>query len=196
MTKRPQPRRRGFTLAELAVVLAVVAVAIGLALPNLHAMVRHQRLRVAAGDLFAAVNLARAQALARGHRVKLMPRDAAGADWGAGWIVFADRDGDGVRGEGDELIHEHGPLAPEIAIGFAFSHSAPPWYIAYNGAGRGCSDTNSAAARWGTLSLSLRGEGGGAGRRITINMLGRARLCDPDRDASCGAPAASPEAEP
>lgn len=181
--------------------LAVAALAAGLALPNLHAMVRHQRLRVAAGELFAAVNLARAQALARGHRVKLMPREVAGAgagaDWRAGWIVFADRDGDGVRGDDEEVILEHGPLAPDIVIGFAFSHSAPPWYIAYNGAGRGCSDTNSAAARWGTLSLSLRGDGdGGASRRITINMLGRARLCDPARDAACSGPAASPETEP
>jgi type IV fimbrial biogenesis protein FimT len=71
---------------------------------------------------------------------------------------------------------------------FAFTASAPPQHIAYNGAGRGCSAGNGAAARSGTLSLFH----GGAIRRIKINMLGRARLCDPARDAGCDGAAAPP----
>jgi type IV fimbrial biogenesis protein FimT len=48
--------------------------------------------------------------------------------------------------------------------------------------GRSCSDTSSMAARFGTLSLFQ----GRHTRRIKINMLGRARICDPARDgASC-----------
>jgi type IV fimbrial biogenesis protein FimT len=193
MAVRSGQRASGFTLPELAVVLGVAAVVLAVAVPDLRDLLQRQRLRAAAADLFGAVNLARAQALARGHKVKLVPRDPQGIDWRTGWTVFADGDGDGLRGPGDEVIAEHGPLAPGIRIAFAFTQPAPPYYIAYNGAGRGCLDANGAAARWGTLTLSLAGsegsEGGGV-RRITINMLGRARLCDPARDAACTGPPA------
>ncbi len=182
-------RPAGVTLPELCIVLAVSAIVLAIAVPNLRDLVRTQQLKAATGDLFAAIDLARAQALARGRHVKVVPRDPLGADWRQGWQVLGDpdrdRDGGGQPGEG-ELIAEHGPLAPGIAIDFAFTNVARPYYIAYNGAGRSCADGNSAAARWGTVSLFH----GGHIRRIKINMLGRARVCDPARDAGCdGAPA-------
>lgn len=181
-------RKRGTSLIELMAVLAVLGVALALAAPDLGALVRVQQLKSASGELFSAVGLARAQALARGRVVVLAPRDAAGRDWRSGWTVFVDRDGDGRPGPGEERILEHGPLAPGMAADFAFTSTAPPQYIAYNGAGRGCSAGNGAVSRLGTLSLFH----GGAIRRIKINMLGRARLCDPARDAGCDGAAAPP----
>ena len=62
-------------------------------------------------DLFGAIDLTRAQAIARGRRVQLVPADGAGRDWRRGWIVFVDRDGDRRPGAGDEVIMRHGPLA-------------------------------------------------------------------------------------
>jgi type IV fimbrial biogenesis protein FimT len=187
VTSAGAPARRacGVSLPELCVVLAVAAIALAAAAPDLRDLVRTEQLKAAAGDLFAAIDLARAQALARGRQVKLVPLDPPGTDWRLGWRVFDDRDGDGRPGA-DELIAEHGPLPPGVAVDFAFTNAAPPYYIAYNGAGRSCADGNSAAARWGTVSLFH----GGRIRRIKINMLGRARVCDPARDAGCdGAPA-------
>ena len=181
-------RRRGFSLVELLVVLAVAAVLLAVAGPDLRNLVRAQQLKAATGDLFGAIQLVRTQALVRGVQVKLMPLDPAGRDWSRGWTVFQDRDGDGQPGPGDDLIAGHGPLPSGIAIVFAFTNPAPPYYIAYNGAGRSCSEGNSLAARWGTLSLF---HGGGI-RRIKINMLGRARVCDPARDTSCDGAAAPP----
>jgi type IV fimbrial biogenesis protein FimT len=178
----------GFSLAEMTVTLAVAGVLLALAVPELGALLRSQQLKSAGGDLFAAIGMARSQALARGRIVKLLPRDPAGADWRRGWRVFVDRDGDGQPGPDDEFIAEHGPLPAGIAVVFAFVGAAPPYYIAYNGAGRSCSAGNSAQARYGTLSLFH----GGAIRRIKINMLGRARSCDPARDASCDGPLAPP----
>ena len=181
-------RQAGLSLVEMTVVLAVAAVLLALALPELGVLVRHQQLKSASGDLFAALGLARSQALARGQTVKLLPRDPLGADWRRGWRVFVDRDGDGQPGPGDDIIAEHDPLPDGVAVAFAFTSPAPPDYIAYKGAGRSCSDSNSAAARYGTLSLFH----GGAIRRIKINMLGRARSCDPARDASCDGAGAPP----
>ena len=185
--RRMPSRTRGVSLVELCVVLAVSAVLLGVAVPDLRTLVRTQQLKAATGDLFAALDLARGRALVHGRQVKLVPLDPAGTDWTRGWRVVDDRDGNGEVGA-DEVVAEHGPLADGIAIGFAFTTAAPPYYIAYNGAGRSCADGNSAAARWGTLSLFH----GGRIRRIKINMLGRTRVCDPARDAGCDGAAAPP----
>lgn len=175
------PACRGTGLAELAVVLAIAAVSFAVAAPDLHALVRSQQLKAASSELFDAISHTRAQAIARNERVKLMPRDPGGADWTRGWTVFIDRDGDRRPGTGDEVLAVHGPLPEGVRIRFSFTQSARPQYIAYNGAGRSCSDTNSGASRLGTLSL-FHGE---ESRRIKINMLGRVRLCNPARDDGC-----------
>ncbi|MEX5744136.1 GspH/FimT family pseudopilin [Massilia sp. X63] len=181
-----RPRCRGATLAELAVVLAIASVAYAVAAPDLHALVAGQQLKAASGELLDAIAATRAQAIARGEQVKLAPRDPLGADWTQGWTVFIDRDGDRQPGAPDELLAVHGPLPPGLRVDFSFTQSAPPQYIAYNGAGRSCSDTNSSAARLGTLSLFH----GGQVRRIKINMLGRVRICNPARDNGCDGPGA------
>lgn len=182
-------RQRGFSLAELMVVLAIAAILMAGALPGMSALVRSQQLKAAAHDLLGAIALARSQAVARGSRVELAPADPAGIDWSRGWVVFADRDGDRRPGAGDDIISVHAALPQGIAIGSTFPNKRGADYIAYNGAGRSCTDTSSLAARWGTLSL-FQGE---HTRRIKINMLGRARLCDPVRHgAACSGAAEAP----
>lgn len=178
-------RSHGFSLPELLVVLAIAAILAALALPGMGAVLRAQRLKVAVNDLFGAIGATRAQALARNTRVQMTPRDPAGADWSRGWTVFVDRDDDGVPGAADDILSEHAPLADGIAIRFAMTSAAAPFYIAYNGAGRSTSN-KSDAARFGTISLFQ----GAAIRRIKINMLGRARICDPARDDACEGDAA------
>lgn len=181
-------RAAGLSLAELVVVLGVVAVTASVAAPNLHGLVQGQQLRTAATDLHSAILFTRSQAIARNERVKLTPNDVAGRDWSRGWTVFVDRDADRIPGEGDDILAVRQPLPDGLQISYSFTSTAAPQYIAYNGAGRSCSDTNGAASRLGTLSLFH----GGAVRRIKINMLGRARLCNPARDSGCDGAAAPP----
>ncbi|WEF35509.1 GspH/FimT family pseudopilin [Pseudoduganella chitinolytica] len=170
-----------FTLVETLIALAVAGVLLGAAVPDLRAFAARQQIRAAATDLLAALHLARAQALGRGDIVVVAPADGGGVAWQHGWIVFADRDGDGRPGSGDEVLFRHGPVAGGLRIWARLSAAAPPWYVAYNSAGRSCRAGNGSAANWGTLSLRT----GGEARNIKINMLGRARLCDPARDSGC-----------
>ncbi|GAB3438374.1 GspH/FimT family pseudopilin [Massilia solisilvae] len=181
-------RRRGFSLLELLAVLAMAVIVFAVGAPSLAALVRAQQIRLAAGELFDAIGMTRAQAMARNERVEMLANGLPGNDWSLGWTVFVDRDGDHVPGAGDEILAVHGPLPRPIATAFSFTAAAPPYYIAYNGAGRSCSDTNSAAARMGTVSLF----DGPLVRRIKINMLGRVRLCDPSRDSDCDGPDVPP----
>ena len=180
--------KAGATLAELAVVLGIAAIAFAVAVPDLQALIKTQQLKSASSALLEAIAHTRAQAIARNERVKLMPRDSLGADWTRGWTVFIDRDGDQRPGPLDEVLAVHGPLPPGLRVDFSFTASAPPQYIAYNGAGRSCSEGNSNASRLGTLSLFH----GGQIRRIKINMLGRIRLCNPARDGGCDGAQAPP----
>ena len=184
MVKPKRPPRTGHTfghtLLELLAVLAMAALLAAAAMPSLQQVLARQQVRVAATDLFSAIELTRAQAMARGQRVLLMPAGPGGTDWGTGWLAFIDRNANLAFDDGDELLLRQGPLPAGIAAKFAFSSATAPFYIAYNGAGRSCSATNSLAARWGTLSLTL----GKQVRHIKINMLGRVRVCDPQQQAA------------
>ena len=180
MSTRKHPRRTGHTLLELLAVLAMAALLAAAAMPGLQQVLARQQVRAAATDLFSAIELTRAQAMARGQRVLLMPAGPGGTDWGTGWLAFIDRNANLAFDDGDELLLRQGPLPAGIAAQFAFSSATAPFYIAYNGAGRSCSATNSLAARWGTLSLTL----GKQVRHIKINMLGRVRVCDPQQQAT------------
>ena len=179
-------RSAGLSLIELLVVLGVVAVTASVAAPNLHDLIRAQQLRTASGELYGALQLARSQAIARNERVTITTNDPFGRDWSRGWTVFVDRDDNRRPNDGDEILALRPPLAPGLQVGYSFTSTATPQYIAYNGAGRSCSATNSAASRLGTLSLFH----GGQIRRIKINMLGRARLCNPAYERGCDGAAA------
>jgi type IV fimbrial biogenesis protein FimT len=178
-------RAAGLTLIELLITLVVAAILMAIALPNFSALLAAQRLRAAANDLFAAIDLTRSQAMARGRRITLIPADADGADWARGWIVFADTNGNLRPDTDEEIIVRHEALADGIAVRYGFSATAGGAtlgpYIAYNGAGRSCGAASSAASHFGSLSLTS----GTLARHIKINMLGRARICDPLRESDC-----------
>lgn len=180
-------RLRGFTLAELMVVLAIAGILLAAGMPSLRDMIARSRLRTTAGDLFSAIDLTRSQAIARGERVIMMPADPQRADWTRGWVVFVDKNASLSLDAGDELIFQQGPLKAGLAVSSAFSSPHPPYYVSYNGAGRSCSASNSMASRPGTLSLVM----GQGIRHIKINMLGRVRICDPQlQPKTCSGPGA------
>ena len=189
--RHARPRRlpgAGFNLVELVTVLAIAATLLAVALPDLRALVWQHQLAAVVNDLYSAVELTRAQAIARGDRVLMAPAGPGADDWRRGWVVFVDADGDLVPGDGDDIIARQGPVARGIAISSAFTSQKAPYYIAYNSAGRSCRADSSVAARWGTFSLFQ----GDRTRRIKINMLGRARVCDPEKDVNACSGAEEP----
>jgi len=166
---------RGFSLIEVLVALALAAILLALAMPDLQPLIARWQLRTATADLKNAIDLTRSQAIGRGRIVLLAPLDPAGVAWEQGWTIFADSNGNRRHDPGEPLFGRHGPVAGGIAIHATLSSAAPPLVLAYNGAGRSCSPDNGLAAQWGTLTLKQ----GQDTRRIKINMLGRVRVCDP-----------------
>lgn len=80
----------GYTLLEILVTIAVVAIVASLAVPSFQNMIATQRVRSAANDLVAALNFARSEAVKRNRVVTVTP----GAAWTAGWtITYVDSGG-------------------------------------------------------------------------------------------------------
>jgi type IV fimbrial biogenesis protein FimT len=159
-------------------VLAIVSIMASSAMPDMRRSIDGYRLRAAAADLMAAIQETRAQAIASGQIVSLLPKNG---DWRQGWTIVIDRNANRQLDADEPPLMSHRALPKETLVSFHFTDQTAPSYIAYNSAGRSCRSGHSKAANFGTLSLAL----GEQKRNIKINMLGRVRMCDPDRESSC-----------
>lgn len=93
------PSPRGFSLFELLLVLLLIAVLTGLALPALGAFAARSRVHAEISALFHAIHVARKESIMRRRVVSVCAssdgRDCSGSRaWSAGWIMFANRDDD------------------------------------------------------------------------------------------------------
>ena len=104
--------QRGFNLIETMTVMAVSAVLGLTAAPSMSDFLSRQRLTAATQELRLAMELARSEAVARGHRVAIGPVD--GRDWRSGWEVYGDLDDDGERDAGDPVLRVF--VAPESGV--------------------------------------------------------------------------------
>ena len=95
-------RATGFTLVEIMVVVAIVAVLGAVAAPSFTELIAAQRLKGASSDLFSALMRARSEAIKRNTEVSLSP--ALASQWQSGWTIPNPAD------SGNKL-DEHGPLA-------------------------------------------------------------------------------------
>ncbi|PJI95763.1 type IV fimbrial biogenesis protein FimT [Acidovorax sp. 69] len=105
----------GFTLIELMVTVALLAVLLSLAAPSFQALLETQRMRAAAFDLMADLTLARNEALKRGdlaNPVTLRPTSGDATHWESGWSVMVGTEvvsrknslGNGVTFTGPALV--------------------------------------------------------------------------------------------
>jgi len=111
---------RGFTLIEGLVVLALAAILIGIAAPDVTHTLSERALAVQASQFMAALRFARSEAVKRGQPVVVCASDPAApglrcqpqgpADWRAGWIVYADPAGD-ERPEAAQRLRVQQPFA-------------------------------------------------------------------------------------
>ena len=92
-------RLRGFTVIEAMVVVAILAILAAFAAPAMNQLIRTQKVRSIAYDLFADLTYARSQAIARGHNVGIGSK--GGTNWGInGWMVRDLTNGETLRDTG------------------------------------------------------------------------------------------------
>lgn len=87
-------RLRGFTLIELMVTIALVAIVLALGLPNFQQAIRSNRVATSANEMLAALSLARSEAMRSplgGHVCASANGTSCGGGWDDGWMVWTDR---------------------------------------------------------------------------------------------------------
>jgi type IV fimbrial biogenesis protein FimT len=113
----------GFTLLELVVAMAIMAVFLTSAVPSFGSMVKNNRLEAEQMDFVSAIALARSEAAKRGILVGLsaLTPVITGNEFSNGWVVWVDNNGDGVYQAETETIRVHQALSSDIRLASAIS---------------------------------------------------------------------------
>ncbi|MGH8658866.1 MAG: GspH/FimT family pseudopilin [Gammaproteobacteria bacterium] len=98
-------RSSGFTLVELMITLALAAIILSAAVPSFRDLVQNNRITAQVNEFITALSLARSEAIKRGATLRVTALAGGGAsnEFGMGWRVWADADGDGSYDAGEEL---------------------------------------------------------------------------------------------
>lgn len=149
----PRAFRRGFTLIELMVVLAIAAILAVVAAPAFSELIVGQRARAAASALQDSLWMARSEAIKRNRSVGFEL-----ASLGAGWTVSIQGDPNGV------LLRQDGLNGLTLS-----ASSGTPVSFVYNSQGR---LANGAAA----LTLTISAADGAGARCIRFDAAAKPRM--------------------
>lgn len=168
---------RGFTLIELMVVVALVAILLALAAPSLRDFAANQALAGATSDLMGASMTARAAAIGRNAETVIEPED--GVDWLSGWRVYVDKNGNSTfEATTDELIAFSPPLPETIAMNSGVANCTRQGRFVYRTAG--FLKTGGGLIEGG---IPLKSTVTGRDRCVVFNRIGRTRICGAGIDA-------------
>jgi len=172
----------GFTLVELMIVLAVLAVLAGIAAPNFAGMIKDSRLSAANADFMVALQLAKSESAARVSPVSICRANsnftacAASGNWAQGWIIFADSNGNGVVNGGEAVLQAHEALGD----------------MSYRGTGEAQTDitffpsgSTSITSTRAVIACDDRGFASGKGIIITITGRGSSMKASETGETTC-----------
>lgn len=173
MTRRA--RLPGFTVIELMVVVAMVAVLAVLAAPSLRAFAGNQALSSTVSDLLSATMTARNAAITRNRQAIVEPMNPS-VGWATGWRVYVDTDGSGdFDASKDEQISESAAVPDGIVLEDGISNCTLKDQFIYTSSGFLKSDVNNGGIGFKSMVTART-------RCVVINKVGRGRICGNDID--------------
>jgi len=94
--RQPARRGAGFSLVELMVTIAVLAILLAIGIPSFASLIAANRLTSATNELVASLQTARTEAIRRNARITVCPAAptataCSGTAWRDGWMVFVDQ---------------------------------------------------------------------------------------------------------
>ena len=184
----------GFTLIELMVVIAIVAILAALAVPSFQGMIASSNLTSTTNDLIGTFARARSDAIRRGKRVTVCvsadeEQCTTSGEWSQGWIMFNDDDHSGASASvdtGETLLAVSAALTNNLVI--KTKGSMP--YVSYSADGQvKLMNGGSGAGSIRVCSTSSALTNDSRARDIVINFIGRVTVKRPTGvAASCPAP--------
>jgi Tfp pilus assembly protein FimT len=114
---KKQPGRwpnRGFTVLDLLVTMAALAIVILIAVPSSTAAIHKHQINEAAGNLLSGLAEARTESIARSSIVTVCPSSNGftcrhDTNWNLGWLVYTDGNADGQVQEFEKLLAFEAP---------------------------------------------------------------------------------------
>lgn len=175
---------KGFTLVELMVVIAIVAILATLAAPSFTRLIADAAIKEQVESMMDDFRFARSAAVKRGRSVTLCASNNPTAatpscvvsdpDWAKGWIIFVDEDAvpNNTFEATDELLRRQEPASRSGGISSGTGGGAvgqPPRFIRFNPDGRTPGQQSSF-----TFEASVANSG--ADRSICLATTGRPRV--------------------
>lgn len=187
-----RPSNRGFTLVEMAVVLAIIGLILALAIPAYQTWLLNLRVRDTTESLAEGLRLARAEAIKRNTTVRFMQVDTlsnscVNTDSARNWVVARDLPESAC---GSALSETSSPRlirkwqASSNSNLVSVSHSRSNGCVAFSGLGlaRDCTsnDVIDLSLDVGIDSLSCQADGGDIRcLRVAVLSGGLIKVCDP-----------------
>lgn len=104
-------KRRGFTLTELLITIALAGLFITFAIPGFYAIIQNNKSVTMVNTLSSGLNYARMESIRRGVRVSVCSAGNASlstcgtnSQWAQGWIVFVDADNNNAVDSSNNLL--------------------------------------------------------------------------------------------
>ena len=147
--RAPRSGRRsaGFTITEMLIVVAIMGILAAIATPYMGDMIRRQRIKTAAFDVFSSLAFARSEAIKRNTTVTITP--TGGGNWDRGWRIVDSNNNILRQQSGWDSLTATGPAS-----------------VVFLGSGR--------STALASISLSSSGIEAGSYRCVKLDLSGRA----------------------